>query len=163
MEDRIWVISVMWRQRRWNQRRRECQGRWEAPSWHPSPCTVQRTDKWMISWSEWWNKNLDLDFILQVYQKSQLSTLRADTIRGGRLSTAGFYFVFIVLLLLMRSRRWEAGVIGLRSVEWPNQVTDGGEQGMGKKVAMMSDDERIPVNPRRNHVLDDIGLAWRSG
>ena len=40
-----------------------------------------------------------LDFILQVYQKSQLSTLRADTIRGGRLAAAGFYCVFCVLLL----------------------------------------------------------------
>ena len=39
------------------------------------------------------------DVRLQLYQKSQLSTLRADTIRGGRLASAGFYYVFCVLLL----------------------------------------------------------------
>ena len=37
---------------------------------------------------------------------------------------------------------------------------EGGKQGMGKMVKMINEDMYYP---RRNHVLEDIGLAWGSG
>jgi len=43
-------------------------------------------------------------------------------------------------------------------------VTDGGKQGMGKKVAMMSDDERMQViNGTHEEITCLKILVWRDG